>query len=49
MYSNLLRSMLRYMFEMSMLIHLAFGVDGTLLRWILMVSRPVESVLVSHG
>ena len=49
MYSNLFRGVLRYMLEMSMPIHLAFGVESTLLKWILMVSRPVASVLVSSG
>ena len=46
MYSNLSRVVLRYMVEVYMPFHLAFDVESTLLRWILMVSRPTVSVLV---
>ena len=49
MYSNLSRGVSMYMFQMSMPIHLDFGVENMLLRSILMVSRPAASVLVSPG
>ena len=49
MYLNLSRDVSRYMLEMSMPIHLAVGVDSTVLRWILIVSRPAALVLVPPG
>ena len=49
MNSNLSRGVFRYMLEMSMSIHLAFRMESILLKWILIVSRPAASVLVSPG
>ena len=49
MYLNRSRGVLRHILEMFMPIHLVFGVESTLLRRILMVSRPAALVLVSPG
>ena len=49
MYLSLSKGVLTYILEMSMPIHLALRVEITLLRWILMVSRPAALVLVSPG